>query len=126
MNDDSLLHGACHCGAIRLSIPSIPSYAISCNCSLCRRTGALWAQYEPGAVTVDAVPGALGAYIWGARTLRTISCKTCGSATHWESLEQQQHGRMAVNLNNFDPRLVAAVQIRRFDGADSWTFIDRP
>ena len=32
-----------------------------------------------------------------------------------------KHG---VNLNNFDPRLQESVQVRRFDGADTWTFID--
>ena len=123
MNKDSLLHGACHCGAIRLSIPSLPTVAISCNCSLCRRNGALWSKYEPGTVSVIADPDAINPYIWGDRTLCTISCKTCGSTTHWESLEDQRPG-MAVNLNNFDPRLLARVRIRSFDGADSWTFLD--
>jgi hypothetical protein len=32
-----------------------------------------------------------------------------------------KHG---VNLGNFDPELIAAVRVRRFDGADTWTFID--
>jgi hypothetical protein len=29
-----------------------------------------------------------------------------------------------VNLNNFDPRLGETIHVRRFDGADTWTFID--
>jgi hypothetical protein len=29
-----------------------------------------------------------------------------------------------VNLGNFDPGLIAAVRVRRFDGADTWKFID--
>lgn len=33
---------------------------------------------------------------------------------------------MAVNLRLADPDVVAAVPVRRFDGADSWTFLDAP
>jgi hypothetical protein len=29
-----------------------------------------------------------------------------------------------VNLSNFELRLKESVQVRRFDGADTWTFID--
>lgn len=29
-----------------------------------------------------------------------------------------------INLNNFDPKLLEIVKIRRFDGADTWTFLD--
>jgi hypothetical protein len=32
--------------------------------------------------------------------------------------------RRSVNLNNFDPRLQVTVQVRHFDGADTWKFID--
>jgi hypothetical protein len=32
--------------------------------------------------------------------------------------------RHGVNLGNFDPKLIAAVRVRRFDGADTWTHID--
>jgi hypothetical protein len=29
-----------------------------------------------------------------------------------------------VNLRNFEPKLVDSVVVRRFDGADTWTFLD--
>jgi hypothetical protein len=32
-----------------------------------------------------------------------------------------KHG---VNLGNFDPKLIASVRVRRFDGAVTWQFID--
>ena len=31
--------GSCHCGAVRLRLPSTPEVATDCNCSLCRRIG---------------------------------------------------------------------------------------
>jgi hypothetical protein len=34
-----MLEGSCHCGAVRLTLPSPPEVATDCNCSLCRRIG---------------------------------------------------------------------------------------
>ena len=31
---------------------------------------------------------------------------------------------MGVNARNFDPRALASVRIRRFDGASTWKFLD--
>jgi hypothetical protein len=45
-------------------------------------------------------------------------------ATHWEPLVPEPGGKHGVNLNSFDPRLQESVQVRRFDGADTWIFID--
>jgi hypothetical protein len=122
MND--LLSGACHCGAIQLRLPSIPDKATRCNCSLCRRLGTVWAYFELGTVQIEGHPAHTEAYIQGDRTLKTLRCKTCGCVTHWEPLDAAQTGRLGVNLNNFPPALLAQVPVRRFDGADTWAFLD--
>ena len=44
--------------------------------------------------------------------------------THWEPIEPVAGGRHGINLGNFDPALIAAVPVRRFDGADTWRFLD--
>lgn len=119
-----LLEGACHCGAIKLRLPSLPEKATRCNCSLCRRLGSVWAYYEFGTVVVEGHPANTDEYIQGDRTLRTIRCKTCGCVTHWEPLDTEKITRHGVNLNNFPPALLESVPVRRFDGADTWTFID--
>jgi hypothetical protein len=119
-----LLQGACHCGAVRLTLPSLPEKATRCNCSLCRRLAGLWAYYEFGTVKVQGHPEHTANYIWGDKTLRTVRCAHCGCVTHWEPLAPEAGARHGVNLNNFDPQLQAAVQVRRFDGAHSWTFLD--
>lgn len=119
-----LLEGSCHCGAVRLTLPFAPEVATDCNCSLCRRIGGPWVYYAFGTVRIEGHPENTAAYIWGDRTLRTIHCRTCASVTHWEPLERVSDGRHGVNLGNFPPSLIAAVRVRRFDGADTWTFLD--
>lgn len=124
MPEDRLLEGACHCGAVRLRLPGPPLKATRCNCSLCRRVGAVWAYYTFGSVAIEGHPEHTEDYVQGDRTLRTVRCRTCGVVTHWEPLVPNGDNRHGVNLNNFDPALLAAVQVRRFDGADTWTFLD--
>lgn len=118
------LHGSCHCGAVRLTLPSAPEKATSCNCSLCRRSGGLWVYYALGTVSIQGHPENTEHYVWGDRTLRTVRCSTCGVVTHWEPLDGKLGARHGVNLRNFEPKLQASVVVRHFDGADTWAFLD--
>ncbi len=44
--------------------------------------------------------------------------------THWEPLDLKPGARHGVNLRNFEPKLQESVVVRRFDCADTWTFLD--
>ena len=127
MSDEQVtpsLRGSCHCGAVRLTLPFAPDKATSCNCSFCRRAGCILAYYEWGSVVIEGHPENTEDYVWGDRTLRNLRCKTCGIVTHWEPLPPAPGARHGVNLRNFEPALLASVVVRRFDGADTWTFLD--
>ena len=41
-----MLTATCHCGAVRVDVPRKPRRLTSCNCSICRRYGTLWAYYK--------------------------------------------------------------------------------
>jgi hypothetical protein len=102
----------------------MPEKGTRCNCSICRRLGSVWAYFDFGTVQIDGHPENTQEYIQGDRTLRMVRCRTCGCVTHWEPLDPTHHPTHGVNLNNFDLALVEQVKIRRFDGADTWEFID--
>ncbi|HEX5687712.1 MAG TPA: hypothetical protein VFY73_27165 [Ideonella sp.] len=116
--------GSCHCGAVKLKLPSTPTVATSCNCSLCRRIGGPWVYFEFGTVEIQGHPENTAEYIQGDRTLRTIRCQTCGCVTHWEPIELKPGAKHGVHLGNFDPEFTASVKVRQFDGADTWKFFD--
>lgn len=119
----NILHGSCHCGAVTLDVPAPPAYLIDCNCSICRRTRALWAFYPEDAVRIDGDPARTEEYIWGDKSLRTVRCRSCGCVTHWKSLPPAGDGRMGVNMANFAPEVLAALEVRKFDGADTWAYL---
>lgn len=118
------LNGSCHCGDVQLTLPAEPEVATRCNCSVCRRLGAVWVYFERGAVTIAGHPESTQAYAWGEENLRFVRCARCGCTTHWEALPPTPDSRCGVNLNLFPPALQARVRVRRRDGADSWAFLD--
>ena len=120
----TVLLGSCHCGAVTVELPSPPERATSCNCSICRRVGGLWGYYEFGTVRVTGHPEHTQTYVQGDRTLTMVRCGTCGVVTHWEPLPPTPGARHGVNLRIFEPALLDGVTIRRFDGADTWRFLD--
>lgn len=124
MDTTPSLEGSCHCGAIRLTLPDAPAEATQCNCSLCRRTGAIVGYFALGTVTIDGHPAHTDSYVQGDRSLVNFRCRTCGVPTHWEPVDAAPGARHGVNLRNFEPALLASVRVRRFDGADTWKFLD--
>ena len=109
---------ACHCGAIVIEIPDVPDKVVECNCSICRRLGALWVYRPPEEVALLHNGGATCTYVWGERRIEFHTCRICGCTTHWENLQPQDDSVMAVNVRLVDPVQTSDLRIRRFDGAD--------
>ena len=118
-----MITASCHCGKVTLELEAAPEQVTSCNCSICRRHAGLWGYYEPAKVKITARKGAIVRYIWGDKCLRLCRCATCGCITHWE-LAKHPRNRMGINFRNFDPSVIATTRIRRFDGAETWKFLD--
>lgn len=118
-----MIEASCHCGAVRVALARAPDELTECNCSICRRLGALWAYYDPWEVTVSAADDALGGYIREQRLLRFCHCRHCGCTTHWEAFDPEVR-RMGVNARLLDPEIVDDAHIRHIDGADSWEYLD--
>ncbi len=49
-----MIEATCHCGNVRIKVPEpAPDTLTSCNCSICRRTGGLFAYYNPAEVSIE-------------------------------------------------------------------------
>ena len=119
-----MIEASCHCGAVRLQIVAAPASVTDCNCSICRRLGALWAYYAPEEVVVCVQAGETDAYVWGDKTLAFHRCRICGCITHWAPLPHRDQDRMGVNARLMDPVVLAAARVRRLDGAATETYVD--
>lgn len=112
----------CHCGAVRIHVARTPRTATRCNCSICRRYGALWAYFAPASVRIEAPRGSLASYSWRRKVRSYFHCKRCGCVTHYKYRKAGRGNPVAVNAANFEPSVLRGVRIRLLDGASSWTW----
>lgn len=122
--EPKMLQGSCHCGTVRWQVQEMPGSATACNCTTCRRYGALWAYgYEGEDVHVS---GSTKLYVRGT-SLGFHFCLECGCVAYWRSLESSEEGRrrIAVNLRLAEPESIAHLPIDHFDGLYKWEDLPR-
>ncbi len=131
-----MLIGRCLCEAAHWTMEGDPGPVTACNCSLCRRYGALWAyDYEAdgegrgdggGRIGLHGPTRAFTRRGSGTPSLEIRFCPTCACVLCWRGLQVGQDGRrrMAVNVRLAPPEAVAHLPIDHFDGLD--TFDDLP
>jgi hypothetical protein len=76
---DDVLKGSCHCGAVKFEVRSPVTPAARCNCSLCRRKGALMTPpFAANQLTILQGEEALSLYDFNTRVAKHFFCKHCG------------------------------------------------
>ncbi len=123
-----MIRAACHCTAVRLEIEAAPSWVNDCNCTLCRRYGALWAYYEPGEVKLVQGEGTTDTYLWDSKMLAFHRCRACGCVTHFEALVDTPFicGVNARMMPALDPANVRVQQKNNSHSGFFWTRSDGP
>ena len=119
--------GSCHCGAASWKLIGDPGPITACNCTLCRRYGALWAyDYENERVAVSGTTSTYRRLHKDNPALEIVFCPTCANVLAWRAVGVDADGRrrMAVNVRLASPDAVADLPIEHFDGLD--TFTDLP
>lgn len=103
------LTGRCDCGAVRISIPSVPDRINACPCDYCRRIGARWGYFPAGSVAIE---GATHRYDRVDRIIDFHRCATCGTPTHWTGKAATgRPAQMGVHMQNFDQAALRDVPV---------------
>ncbi len=119
-----MLVASCHCGSIKLEVARRPRQLTECNCSICRRYGALWAYYSHKTVQLLTDPGRLQMYSWRNGSLEFYCCRTCGCVTHHERSRKRPDSTVAINGRMLDPAAIEGIRVRRLDGADTQEYLE--
>jgi hypothetical protein len=111
-----MIEGVCHCGGVRWTFEGKPESVTACNCTICRRYGALWA-YDFENVGIQ-VSGATCVYTWRNQWLGFHFCPRCACVAYWRQTEAGTDGRrrMGVNVRLAEPDAVAALPLHHHDG----------
>ncbi|SHO57031.1 GFA family protein [Vibrio quintilis] len=109
----------CHCGNVHIELPSISEEVGQCNCSICRRYGALWAYYSPDEVKTVFTKEKTVFYIWGDREVEFHRCPLCGCITHYITTPKCDERIFAVNMRMAENDILEGISVREIDGQGS-------
>jgi hypothetical protein len=110
----SIGKGKCHCGAVAFEVELANGLEDlrRCNCSLCRRKGAIMASVPVGGLRVIKGEDMLTLYQWNTKTARHYFCKICGIYTHHQRRSNPaQYGFNVACIEGVDPFALKDVAI---------------
>jgi hypothetical protein len=102
----SIGKGTCHCGAVEfeVALPNGLEDLRRCNCSLCRRKGAIMASVSVEGLRVTRGEDMLTLYQWNTKTAKHYFCKICGIYTHHQRRSNPaQYGFNVACIEGVDP-----------------------
>jgi hypothetical protein len=97
---------SCHCGAVVLEL-DLPDGIVDprrCDCSICRRKGAVVASVPLAGITIIEGKGVLKLYEFNTRSAKHYFCSRCGIYTHHQRRSNpDQYGYNVGCLDGVNP-----------------------
>lgn len=109
----TVYQGACHCGAVRFEVEGLLE-PYRCDCSLCRRRGAVMSNVHESKLRITQGEDALALYQWNARIAKHYFCRTCGIYPFHRKRAMPDH--YGVNLGCLDDFDLKDLPAREADG----------
>jgi len=106
--------GSCHCGRVTFEIETKLDSLVECNCSICRRRGALWHGVPESRLRILSGESDLTLYQFNTKTAKHYFCRHCG--IHPFVRPRLDPTRWAVNMRCIDGVDLSALPVRLFDG----------
>ena len=110
--------GSYHCGRIAFTLEGDIGQVIDCNCSMCRRRGALLAFFPRSAMTLSTPESDIATYTFNKHLIRHHFCPTCGIAPFGEGKDPKTgEATVAINVRCLEGVDLGALQVIPYDGA---------
>lgn len=97
----------CHCGAVEMRVTLTDEFntAKRCDCSFCRRRGAIAVTAPLDGITILKGADKLTLYQWGTMTAQHYFCSICGIYTHHKRRKNpNEYGVNAAAIEGINPR----------------------
>ena len=117
--------GTCHCGAVEFEVTlrDRPENIRRCNCSLCRRKGAIMSDVSVTDIRVLRGEDKLTLYQWNTKIAKHYFCSICGIYTHHKKRSEPiKYGFNIACLEGVDPFDIGEITLA--NGA-SMTLLDK-
>jgi hypothetical protein len=118
MSESQTHHGSCHCGKIQYEVKFDKLDAgMSCNCSICRKVGALRTFVPATDFKLLGGEDALTHYKFGKQNIDHCFCATCGIHSFAQGAKPDGTKMVAVNIHCLHGVDEDKLAVKKFDGA---------
>ena len=114
-----LYRGSCHCGDVKFEVEGDLQGVMACNCSICRRKGALmwFVPIEHLHLTTPAENAST--YLFNKHVIRHRFCPVCGMHPYGEGTAPDGRAMAAINVRCLEDIDIDALPVTHFDGRSS-------
>lgn len=112
---------SCHCGAVQIEL-DLPDGLIDvrrCDCSLCRRRGAIAASVPLSGIHIVAGHEVLKLYQFNTKTAKHYFCANCGIYTHHQR-------RSNPHLYGFNVACLEGINPLKIKGIPTYDGVNHP
>ena len=107
----------CHCGVVEAEINAPDNFEkiLRCNCSLCKRKGAVMAMVKNEDFKITKGTDKLKLYQFHTKVAKHYFCSNCGIYTHhYQRRDPKKCGINIGCLDNFD--IIKKFEVKLIDG----------
>jgi hypothetical protein len=109
--------GGCHCGKVRYEVKlDLSKPVISCNCSMCGRSGTLLTFVPADQFTLESGDDVLTDYQFNKHVIHHLFCRVCGIKAFARGTGRDGAPTVAVNTRCLDGIDIAKLNVTPFDG----------
>src|SRR5262245_53637825 len=115
-DDVKTYQGGCHCGNVRYEVTMKLTGAITCNCSICSKTGTMLSFVPATQFKLHEGEGSLTDYTWGREHIHHFFCKKCGVRSFARGNMPDGTPMAAINVRCLDDIDLDSVPTKPYDG----------
>ena len=119
MTEQKTYMGSCHCGNVKFEVTGNMTDVISCNCSMCSRTGALLAFVPAAQFKLLEGHDAQGVYKFNKHVIDHLFCKNCGIRSFAKGIGAGGAEMRAINVRCLEGVDLDTVKLTKHDGKNS-------
>jgi hypothetical protein len=109
--------GGCHCGRVRYEVTfDLAEPAITCNCSICGRSGSMLRFVPEGAFKLLSGADVLTDYRFNTKVINHQFCSVCGIKAFASGKGKDGADMRAINVRCLDDVDVHQIPTRQIDG----------
>jgi hypothetical protein len=117
MSEPKKYSGGCQCGKVRFEVKvDLEKPVISCNCSMCGRSGTLLTFVPATQFTLLSGEDVLTDYLFNKHAIHHLFCKVCGIKSFARGSLPDGSPMAAINTRCLDEVDLQKLKVNQFDG----------